>query len=396
MNNRKIILKKGREYTIKNGHPWIFSGAVLKKDRGICSGEFVQVVSYNGEPLGCGWYSSRSQISVRMIYFGDKDVKEQDMIFNRIKRSLEFRDSIQDIIFSNAFRIINSEGDMLPGVIVDRYDDYLVCQFLCIGADKNRDLIVSILKEKINCKGIFERSDSNVREKEGLKPIKSILFGQIDNFVEIKERDVKFLVDIINGHKTGFYLDQRENRYFLREITKEKSILNCFSYTGGFGIHALKSGCKEIINVDKSYDALDILLKNIKLNGLSHDKSFIERQNVFTLLKRYSDENRFFDIIILDPPKFVKGMGDLKNGIKGYKKLNIRALNIIKEGGYLFTFSCSGHVDMKTFKSIVAKSLKESNREGIIIKELSQAIDHPYSPNFPQGRYLKGLVVRVY
>lgn len=396
MNVKKVILKKGREYSVKNRHPWIFSGALLKADKELSSGEFVQVISYMGEPLGLGWYSSHSQIAVRMLYFGEEDIKEQDIIFERIKNALYVRAAHLNLISSNAFRIINSEGDMLPGVIVDKYDEYLVCQFLCAGSDKSGQEIVNILKELVPCKGIYERSDSDVREKEGLKPIKRKLYGDIPDCIEIYEKDAKFLIDIKDGHKTGFYLDQRENRYFIRDIANDKSILNCFSYTGGFGVHAIKGGCREVINVDKSSYALDILNRNMKLNGIIDGFFSNLRDNVFTLLKNYKDEKRFFDIVILDPPKFVKGLSHLNKGLTGYKKINTRALNIVKEGGYLVTFSCSAHVDMETFKKIISEALILSNREGIIIKELSQSLDHPYLPSFPQGRYLKGLVLKVY
>ncbi len=393
--NKRVILKKGRDFSVIHRHPWIYSGAIYRVVGGPGPGDLVWVLDFKNEPLGWGWYSPASQIRVRMVSFDPNEKYHEEAIFNRIRQAYNARLEQKFAIESNAYRIINSEGDDIPGLIVDRYLDYLVCQFLSVGAHIRQEFIISCLKELMHPLGIYERSDVEVRYKEGLEPCRGELYKKVPNRVKIREKDVFFLVDLKNGHKTGFYLDQRENRYFLRKISKGKKVLNCFSYTGGFGIHALKKGALEVCNIDRSIHALDILKENLELNSIPRDNTQIIRENVFKVLDLYYREKNFFDIIILDPPKFVKNTSQLKNGLRGYKKINTRAINILRPGGYLMTFSCSGLVDKSTFKKIIINSAIDSCRDIKVIKELSMGVDHPYPLGFSSAMYLKGLVLQV-
>ena len=396
MGEKIVILKKSREIPVKRRHPWVFSGAISKVFGDPGYGDVVLVLSYKKEELGYGWYSPRSQIRVRMLSFGMSDEKiDDEFFFKRLHRAYSYRKDVKSLVNSNAYRIVNSEGDFLPGLIIDFYNGYIVCQFLSCGAEKIKHIVLSYLKKQINPDGIYERSDVDVRLKEGLNPVSRTLFGNIPDRIEIQERDVKFYVDIKKGHKTGFYLDQRENRYFLGKISNNKNILNCFCYTGGFGLHALKNRAKKVVNIDTSIDSLEILRENLLLNNIEKSRYEIKRQNVFASLKEYIEAKQLFDIVILDPPKFVKQTSDLKEGIAGYKKLNKRALKIIKPGGYLITFSCSGLVDLQQFKKIIMECGLDCGRDISILKEMCAGVDHPYPPALKYGKYLKGLAIKV-
>jgi len=391
-----VVLKRGREISIYRRHPWVYSGAILKVVGSIEPGEIIRVLSNKGEFLGVGWYSPASQIRVRMLNFGDEESLGEDFLYKKIQRAISLREALIDVIDSSAYRLINSEGDTIPGVIVDRYSNFLVCQFLSAGAERFKDLIISCLREILKPEGIFERSDSNVRLKEGLKPYKGHLWGrEAPDRVEIREKDVKFFVDVKRGHKSGFYLDQRENRYIFRDYVANKRILNCFSYTGGFCIHGFKKGAKEIKNIDASKDVLDAIEENLKLNGINKLSCENIKGNAFNILKEMYEKKEVFDVVVVDPPKFVHNMGQMKSGIRGYKKINSMAFRLVAEGGYVFTFSCSGLVDAELFKKIILESAIDAGRDVAVLKELSQGVDHPYSISFPEGRYLKGFLLRI-
>jgi len=306
------------------------------------------------------------------------------------------RNQIIDTSETNAYRIINAESDGLPGLIVDRYSDFLVCQFLSSGAEFNKEIIIEILVEIFKPAGIFERSDFEVRTKEGLQPIQGLLKGTIPkDLIEVQENGFKFLVDVKSGHKTGFYLDQRDNRALISEFSKGKSVLNCFSYTGGFSVYALASGAERIIQIDSSSSALEIANKNIELNGLRLSSVESINDDVFNVLRKFRDERKSFDLIILDPPKFTESVSQVQKASRGYKDINLLAIKLLNPCGILFTFSCSGHISPELFQKIVADAALDSGREVKIIKQLTQSSDHPVSLNFPEGLYLKGLVCSV-
>ncbi len=297
----------------------------------------------------------------------------------------------------SAYRLVNAESDGLPGVIVDRYDDFLVCQFLSAGAESWRKEIVRQLNTQIPAKGIYERSDASGRAWEGLKPRWGVLYGSAPpDLVQVREGPVHFLVDIYNGHKTGFYLDQRENRAIVSEYAKGADVLNCFAYTGGFGLYAHWGEARSVTNIEMSRTALEILERNMVLNGFRDKKTENTSGDVFALLRKYRDSARQFDMVILDPPKFAQSSQQVKKAARGYKDINLFAIKLIKPGGVLFTFSCSGHVSPALFQKIVSDAALDADRQVQIIRHLDQAPDHPVSLNFPEGHYLKGLICRVW
>jgi 23S rRNA (cytosine1962-C5)-methyltransferase len=391
-----IKLKQSREKIIHNKHPWIFSGAVETVSGNPANGETVEILKSNGEIVGRGSYSPNSQIRVRVLSFHPDQKIDNDFLINRIRNSISQRLQFIDMRKTNAFRLINAESDGLPGVVVDKYDEYLVCQLLSAGAEYLKKNIIEILVEEIKPKSIYERSDITVREKENLKPAKGLLFGkEPDDLVEIKENDIKFLVDIKEGHKTGFYLDQSENRDIFSEFVKEKTVLNCFAYTGGFSVYALKAGASRVTNVETSESSNDLALKNIRLNNLEENEIEFVNDDVFKVLRKFRDERKNFDVIVLDPPKFADNASQVTKASKGYKDINLLAIKLLNPGGVLFTFSCSGHITPELFQKIVAGAAIDSGREVKIIKQLSQSPDHPVALNFPEGHYLKGLICYI-
>jgi 23S rRNA (cytosine1962-C5)-methyltransferase len=391
-----VILKKSADSFIKRKHPWIFSGAIERVDGNPSIGETVQIFTLDKKLVGFGSFSPSSQIRLRVWSFNTEEEINSDFFRRRILAAAEVRKKLIDTSQTNAFRIINSESDGIPGLIVDRYSDFLVCQFLSAGVEFNKGILIEILSELLKPVGIHERSDVEIRTKEGLQPTQGLLKGNVPNELsEVRENGLKFLVDIKNGQKTGFYLDQRDNRKMLSEFSKKKSVLNCFSYTGGFSVYALASGSEKVTQVEASSSAIDLSMKNFKLNNL--DSSLVENINgdVFEVLRKFRDERKTFDLIILDPPKFTESTSQIQKASRGYKDINLLALKLLNPSGILFTFSCSGHISPELFQKIVADAALDSGREVKIIKQLTQSSDHPVSLNFPEGLYLKGLVCCV-
>ena len=391
-----VKLKKGRDKSFNRKHPWIFSGAIDSVKDVNSNGETVDIISGDGKFLGYGSYSSRSQISVRVLSFNPDEKINLDFFQKRIKNAAEFRKQIINDEKTNAFRVVNAESDSLPGLVVDKYGDYLVCQFLSAGAEFWKKEIVEILVSLFNPTGIFERSDVEVREKEGLLPSKGVLFGkEPDELIEIIENGNKFFVDVNLGHKTGFYLDQRDNRKILEQFASGKEILNCFSYTGGFSVYAVKAGASKVINVDSSAESLVLAEKNFFLNGIDSSKFENTHDDVFKYLRKLRDTNRQFDVIILDPPKFAESVSQIDKAARGYKDINLLALKLLKKNGLLFTFSCSGHIVPDLFNKIIADAAADAGREVHILKYLTQSPDHTMLTSFPEGLYLKGLICKV-
>jgi 23S rRNA (cytosine1962-C5)-methyltransferase len=391
-----IKLKRGRDKSFNRKHPWIFSGAIDSVKDIKVNGETVDIISGDGKLLGYGSYSSQSQISVRVLSFNPEDKISRDFILQRIESAIQFRKQIINNESTNAYRIINAESDSLPGLVVDKYADYLVCQFLSSGAEFWKKEIIEILSNHFKPTGIWERSDSDVREKEGLQQSKGILFGKApERLIEIIENGNKFLVDIILGHKTGFYLDQRDNRKLLQNFSSGSEILNCFSYTGGFSVYALKAGASKVFNVDSSAEALSLAEKNFALNEIDSSKYENTQDDVFKYLRKLRDTNKQFDIIVLDPPKFAESVSQIEKAARGYKDINLLALKLLKNNGVLFTFSCSGHIVPDLFNKIIADAAADAGREVHLLKYLTQSPDHTMLTSFPEGLYLKGLVCKV-
>lgn len=392
-----IILKPQREKSLFRRHPWVFTGAVAQIQGNPQTGETVEVTSSQGELFGRGAYSPHSQIVVRLWSFDPEEEIAPTFFRTRLQRGIAARQSLAASEQFTAYRLINAESDGLPGLIVDRYDTFLVCQFLAAGAEYWKQEIVSQLQDLFPCTGIYERSDVDVRAKEGLSLCTGVLAGATPpEVVQIQEGALRFLVEVQQGHKTGFYLDQRENRQYLAQYVQGKDVLNCFAYTGGFGIYALKYGANSVVNIDTSAAALQLLQRQIALNELDDTRSEQIEGDVFQRLRQFRDARRQFDVIILDPPKFAESRSQLKSASRGYKDINLLAMKLLRPGGVLFTFSCSGLMAPDLFQKIVADAALDANRDAQILRRLSQSADHPVALNFPEGHYLKGLVCRVW
>ena len=387
-----VILKRGRDKNLLQRHPWIFSGAIERVEGSPGVGETVTVCSFDRKPLAQAAWSPQSQIAVRVWSFNPETMIDAAFFRTKLKNAFAARRNIN----SNAVRLVAAESDGLPGLIIDRYADWIVCQFLSTGSEYWKDTIVELLQEFFPDLSIYERSDVSVREKEGLPSRCGVLAGaEPPDQVEIAENGMRLLVDIKAGHKTGYYLDQRDSRLAVRNWAEGRDVLNCFSYTGGFGVAALLGGAKHVLQMDSSEPALDIARKNAGLNGLDPVASEYICGDVFKELRRFRDSRRDFDLIILDPPKFIESRSQLEGGARGYKDINLLAFKLLRPGGLLFTFSCSGLMEMPLFQKIVADSALDAGRNAQILAVLNQSPDHPIALNFPEGAYLKGLLCRA-
>ncbi|MDD5766521.1 MAG: class I SAM-dependent methyltransferase [Candidatus Marinimicrobia bacterium] len=393
---KSIIIKTGRERSLRRLHPWIFSGAIHSVIGSPVSGDTVEVLSSDQRFLGRGAFSPQSQITVRMWNYNADEPIDERFFANRLQRAIDFRKELLSDPKTTAFRLVNAESDGLPGLIIDKYGDFLICQFLTAGVEKWKKEIVAQLNALISNAGIYERSDVEVREKEGLPLVAGVLMGiEPPNLVEILENGLKFLVDVKTGHKTGFYLDQRENRKLIGNYAANVEMLNCFSYTGGFGIFALKNGAAHVTNIDASTAALEIGLENAKRNELPAEHIENVAGDVFQVLREYRNANRMFDLIVLDPPKFAETKSNLEHAARGYKDINLLAFKLLRKNGILFTFSCSGLMTPELFQKIIADAALDAKRDSQILRRLTQAPDHPTALAFPEGTYLKGFVCRA-
>ena len=390
-----VILQEGREKSLKRHHPWVFDGAVANVKGRCRSGDTVDVVAADGSWLGRGAYSPASQIRVRIWTFDQQEVIDNAFFLRRIEQAWQLRQRLMQQANTNACRLIAAESDGLPGVTIDLYNNLAVLQLLSAGADKHRSKIVWALQKLLPDVAIFERSDVDVRSKEGLEPLIQPLHGDIPDEVEIVEHGVKILVNPHTGHKTGFYLDQRENRLAASRYADQASVLNCFSYTGTFACYALNGGASHVTNVDVSQPALDMASRHIELNGFAPEQCSQVKGDVFEVLRNYHNQQQQFDMVILDPPKFVDSKASLKRACRGYKDINMYGIHAVKPGGILLTFSCSGLMEQSLFQKIVADAALDAGRRVQILEHLSQAPDHPVGLNYPEGYYLKGLVCVV-
>lgn len=394
---KKVILEKGREKSLQRRHPWVFSGAVKQVEGKPGRGETVDIAGAGNEWLARGSYSPDSQITVRAWTFDKDENIDRDFFRRKIVKALEFRQKLSGIGTDfTAYRIIAAEADGLPGLIVDRYADFLVVQFLASGVELHKPVIIELLAELTACKGIYERSDVAVRLKEGLTETAGLLYGEEPpEKIEIREHAQKFHVDVRQGHKTGFYLDQRDNRDYLYKHAAGKTVLNCFSYTGGFGVAAALGGAAMVTNVDTSAPMLALGSENMQLNGIV-DKCYENIEaDVFCLLRKFRAEGRKFDIIVLDPPKFADAKNHMDKACRGYKDIAILGFQLLNPGGQLYTFSCSGLMVPELFLKITADAALDAGIDAHIIKRFSQAPDHAVSLHFPESQYLKGLLVNI-
>jgi len=398
----KLVLKRGREKSALRSHPWIFSGAVEHVDPGVMPGESVAILTDQGDLVGFGAYSPNSQIRCRVWKFTNQideiafeDSKLIDLIAQRIQNAYLCRQLDKNLNHTNAYRLIHGESDQIPGLIGDVFNQVVVLQFLSSGPDRMRDSITEVVAQVTKAEVVYERSDEEVRSLEGLPERAGILFGdeRADQII-ISENNLQFYVNYSAGHKTGFYLDQRENRLKLRNYVEGKDVLDCFSYSGGFSLNAVAGGANGVTALDTSGDALQQLKDNLSLNGYEESRVELIQNDAFKQLRLFRDQGRQFDVIILDPPKFAPTRKQVPSASRGYKDINLMAMKLLKRGGILFTFSCSGGVDSALFQKIVAGAAVDAGVDLQILERMSQSSDHPVLVSFPEGEYLKGLICR--
>jgi 23S rRNA (cytosine1962-C5)-methyltransferase len=387
-----LILKKGRDKSLRRRHPWIFSGAVEKAAGK--PGETVEVRDGAGKVFALAAYSPKSQIRARVWTFDAKQEVDAAFFRQRIQRALALREALPAAKHTNALRLVNGESDGLPGLVVDRYADVLVAQFLAAGVERWRDTILDLLVEISACEAIFERSDAEVRKLEGLEPRVGFARGNRNaSRCPIIEYGLNFRVDVEQGQKTGFFLDQRENRNRVRALAAGREVLDGFSYTGGFSIAALAGGAKRVTAVESSKDAIQIAKENLAANPLDASKVEFMQADVFSKLRELRDRNAKFDLVVLDPPKFAPSAAQVEKAARAYKDINLWALKLLAPGGLLATFSCSGGVSPELFQSIVAGAALDAGGDAKMIERFGAAADHPVALEFPEGEYLKGLLV---
>jgi len=393
-----LIIKPGREKSLRRNHPWIFSGAIDREVDVSKSGQTVEIISSQGEFLAQAAYSPHSQIRARIWTTDQDEIVDKEFFGKRISRALTLRQKLglftshlpTDLL--SACRLIHAESDEIPGLIVDQYANCLVTQFLTSGAEYWKETLVDLLVELTGIENVYERSDVEVRQLEGLPAVSGVLRGKPSEQMNISENGIQFNINVFQGHKTGFYLDQRINRLKVRNYAQGGDVLDCFCYTGGFAINALAGGADTVLALDSSQEALNFLEKNIILNDLPMEKVEIMEGDVFHSLRKFRDSRRSFDMIILDPPKFAQTAAQAERASRAYKDINLLAFKLLRPGGILCTFSCSGGISPDLFQKIVAGAALDAGVNAQIIEVLSQSGDHPVSLNFPEGAYLKGLI----
>ncbi len=391
-----VILNEGREKSLLRHHPWIFSKAIQKADESLQMGQTVEVVNQAGEFLCYGLYSPNSQIRVRALSF-DENVKITDaLIASRVKDAISLRKNVF-ARGNDGIRLISSEGDLLPGLIADKYNEFIVISISSCGMERYKNIICQTLKEIFPECSIYERSDTKSRAKEGLPVRKGVVIGtEPDDTIYVREEGQVYIpVDIKNGHKTGAYLDQRLSRIKAGSLSKRASVLNCFSYTGGFGLWALKGGAKRIENVDVSEHALNAAKTGVAFNHLDPGRCKFLKKDVFAYLREQVEKGAKYDLVILDPPKFAESAANLKKACRGYQDINRLGLKLVAKGGHLLTFSCSGLVDPALFQKIVADAAIDAGVDGRVLGTLRQDEDHVVSLPCPETFYLKGLDIAV-
>ena len=392
----QVNLAKGKEKPVKHHHSWVFSGAIAKVIGKANNGDIVRVNDNNGQFLAYGYYNQSSKITVRLLSWSESETIDKDWWFQKIKKSIERRNEGIDFNTTDSYRLIFSEADELPGLIVDKFQDYLVCQFLTLGIDQRKQIIIDALVQILQPKGVYERSDAAARTLEGIAVSNGLLYGTIPNEpILIKENNLHFLVDVNEGQKSGYFLDQRENRAYLSNFAKGKTVLDCFSYSGGFSLYAKNAGAKYVTSIDSSALAMETLRSNYEANQMAFASEQLIVADVFQYLRNANAENLQWDLIILDPPKLAPSRKSLPRAERAYKDLNLQALKLMKEGDLLATFSCSGSLTLEHFKQILAWAAVDAGKELQFIHEFGQPIDHPVRSAFPESFYLKGLLCRV-
>lgn len=389
----RIVLKAGREKSLKHRHPWVFSGAIERVDGEPAAGDTVAIVSSESSFLGWGAYSPTSQIRARAWSFDSKDTIDEAFLRQRLADAIARRRAYIHGE-TDSYRLVHSESDGLPGLIADRYGDTIVVQLLSAGAERWRDFWPKAFAELTPVKRIYERSDAEVRELEGLAARSGPLLGEVKKPVPIIENGIHYEVDVATGQKTGFYLDQRDNREIVEHIAANATVLNAFCYTGGFTLAALKGGAKAVTSIDTSAEALAAARRNMALNAMDASRAEWLEADVFAHLRKMRDQGKQFDLVILDPPKFAPTEKHVERAARAYKDINLWGMKLLAPGGHLMTFSCSGAVTPDLFQKIVAGAAADAKADLAIERRLAASPDHPVSIHFPEGEYLKGLLLR--
>jgi 23S rRNA (cytosine1962-C5)-methyltransferase len=389
MENKVVILHKNKDKAIRNRHHWIFSGAIKRLPPGFENGSILPVHSFEGEHLGYAYFNQKCSVAGRMLSFDETPPLEA------VKKNIEDAITLRAQLFNektNAFRLINGEGDNLPGLVVDRYADVLVVQIATLGMEKLKPLLVEILTDKFSPRCIYEKSNLPSRREEGLADFEGLLAGKTTDIVEVSEDGVCFLIKLVGSQKTGFFLDQREMRKLVRSHSAGKRVLDCFSYTGGFSVYALAGGAVHVDLVDTSEKALVLARQNLKLNGFESASSQFYAADVFDFLRQ---KELTYDFIILDPPAFAKKKTDVKQACRGYKDINRLVFQKIPARSLVLTFSCSFFVDESLFQKVIFQAAKDAKRNVRIIQRHHLAYDHPISVFHPESSYLKGFLLYV-
>jgi 23S rRNA (cytosine1962-C5)-methyltransferase len=392
-----LTLQPGKEKSVLRRHPWLFSGAVDRLEGRARPGDTVDVLAADGRPLGRAAWSPSSQIRARIWSFDAEDVIDHAFFKRRVAASVARRKTLPELAGQQGLRLIHAESDGLPGIIADRYGDTVVLQLSSAGAEKWRGAIADSLFKATGCTRIYERSDLDLRSLEGLEPVTGWIHGAAsDTPLVIEENAVRMEVDIVGGHKTGFYLDQRDNRRRVAEIARDRRVLNCFCYTGGFSLQALAGGAREVVSVDSSGPALETARRNLALNPqLDAARAIWMEADVFGELRSLRAAGERYDLIILDPPKFAHTAAQAERAARAYKDINLLGLQLLAPGGLLMTYSCSGGIGAELFRKIVAGAALDAGRSARIVEQLHGAADHPVDLAFPEGEYLKGLLLLV-
>ncbi len=386
----KIYLQPNEEIRIEQGHPWVYGNEINQIKGPIKSGEIAYVYASNGQFIGKGFLNTTSKIFVRILSRNEDEIIDEDFFRNLIEKSNQSR---VDMGFKNSYRVVFGEADGIPGFIVDKYDQYLSIQILSLGIDLRKEMFIKILVDIFHPKGIYERSDVPVRKKEGLQLFKDTVYGIVPDIVSIKENDLLMEIDIKNGQKTGSFLDQQENHNALKPYVKDKTVLDCFSHIGGFGLHAAYHQAKSVTCLDISEHAVNQIKKNAKLNHLDQVEAY--KADVFNELRAYQENKKAFDVVVLDPPAFAKKRDDIKKAYKGYKDINLQALKIINPDGYLISCSCSHYMTPQLFLDMLMDASHDAKRITQMIDFRIQSKDHPALLGSDESLYLKCITLKV-
>jgi len=387
----KFYLYKGRGRKVESGHPWIYTDEIEEFDGEYENGDIVEIYNFKHDFIGKGYINDKSKITIRIMTRDIDEEINEEFFRNRLKFAWDYRKKVID---TSSCRFIFGEADFLPGLTIDKFEDYYVIQSLTLGIDKYKDIIVNLLMKEYGAKGVFERSDAKVRELEGMEQTKGFLSEPFDTTVEIIENGVKFFVDIENGQKTGYFLDQKENRAAIHRLCIDADVLDCFTNTGSFALNAGVAGAKSVLGVDVSQHAVDFATMNAKLNNLDDIVKF-ECHNAFDVLPEWSKEGRTFDVVILDPPAFTKSKNTLNSAIRGYKEINLRGLKMVKKGGFFVTCSCSYFMKEDLLKATIADAATDARKTIRQVEFRTQAADHPILWNSDESYYLKFYIFQV-